>query len=157
DRNHARAVYAPSEKLVNTFNNTDERRDAAIVAAVTNSGQDTILTVFNKFRGSMHEDRYFDNDIIVYRYADIILMKAEALAALGRAGEAVNELDKIRQRAGIGAYTGATDQNSVERAILEERWRELFVELKRWYDLVRFHEGGTINIYDEVPNLSGQQ
>ena len=102
----------------------------------------------------MHEDRYFDNDIIVYRYADIILLKAEALAALGRIPEAVAELNKTRTRAGIGAYTGPMDQNSVERAILKERWRELFVELKRWYDLVRFHKGGTINIYEVVPNLN---
>lgn len=157
DRNHARAVYAPSQKLVNAYDEeNDVRRAAAIVAAVT-STQDTILTSFNKFRGSMHEDRYFDNDLIVYRYADIILLKAEALAALDRISEAVEELNKTRNRAGLEAYAGAMDQNSVEREILKERWRELFVELKRWYDLVRFHEGGTINIYDEVPNLSDEQ
>lgn len=156
DRNHARAVYAPSEKLVNAFDDDDVRREAAIVAAVT-SAQDTILTCFNKFRGSMHEDRYFDNDIIVYRYADIVLLKAEALAALGRIPEAVEELNKTRSRAGLAAYAGPMDQNSVEREILEERWRELFVELKRWPDLVRFHKGGTINIYDEVPNLSDKE
>jgi len=40
--------------------------------------------------------------------------------------------------------------------ILDDRWRELVVENKRWYDLVRFHYGGTINIYNVVPNMSGK-
>src|SRR5699024_3946462 len=53
ERNKARAVYAPSPQLVHAFDEDDVRRDAAIVAAVTSS-QDTILTCFNKFRGSMH-------------------------------------------------------------------------------------------------------
>ena len=30
----------------------------------------------------------------------------------------------------------------------------MFLEEKRWFDLVRFHFGGTINIYEEVPNLT---
>jgi starch-binding outer membrane protein, SusD/RagB family len=45
----------------------------------------------------------------------------------------------------------------VEKEILDERFRELYLELKRWPDLVRFHFGGTINIYNEVPNLAGTQ
>ena len=92
----------------------------------------------------------------MYRYGDIVLLKAEALAAKGQIDQAIAELNKTRNRAGIGDYKGATDQQSVEYEIQQERWRELNGELKRWWDLIRFHSGGTINIYDEVPNLNGK-
>jgi hypothetical protein len=158
DRNSARAVYAPSPELVNSFDPVnDVRRGRAIVAATQNNGQDTVLICFNKFRGTVYpDDRYFDDDIIEYRLADMILLKAEALAATNKITEAITELNKTRNRAGIGDYSGPKDKISVEKEILEERKRELFNELKRWNDLVRFHNGGTINIYEVVPNLNGK-
>ncbi|WP_139249591.1 RagB/SusD family nutrient uptake outer membrane protein [Mariniphaga anaerophila] len=52
--------------------------------------------------------------------------------------------------------SGTQDKVSVEKEILNERWKELFLELKRYPDLVRFHYGGTIDIYDQVPNLNGK-
>jgi len=44
----------------------------------------------------------------------------------------------------------------VEKEILNERGRELFFENKRWYDLVRFHKEGVIDVYTIVPNLVGK-
>lgn len=157
EANRARAVYAPSEKLRNLYEQypDDIRDEIVIIDAV--DGTDTLLTCFNKFRGTVYDDRYFDDDIIVYRWGGLLLLKAEALAALNRPAEAVAELNKIRERAGAPAYSGPVEKAAVEKAVLEERWRELAAELKRWPDLVRFHHGGTINIYDEVPNLRGKQ
>lgn len=156
EANRARAVYAPSEKLRDLLEAypSDVRDEIVIIDAV--DGGDTILTCFNKFRGSVYDDRYFDDDIIVYRWGGLLLLKAEALAALNRPAEAITELNKIRARAGAPAYSGALTKAAVEKAVLDERWRELVAELKRWPDLVRFHHGGTINIYDEVPNLNGK-
>jgi len=102
------------------------------------------------------DDRVSDNDIIIYRLADIFLMKAEAYAGLDNTVAAIEYLDKVRVRANTGAYAGATDKVSVEKEILNERGRELFFENKRWYDLVRFHKGGTIDVYTYVPNLIGK-
>jgi starch-binding outer membrane protein, SusD/RagB family len=102
------------------------------------------------------DDRVSDNDVIIYRLADIFLMKAEAYAGLDNMTLAIQYLEKVRTRANTGAYTGPTDKASVEKEILDERGRELFFENKRWYDLVRFHKGGTINIYTYVPNLVGK-
>ena len=102
------------------------------------------------------DDRVSDNDVIMYRLADIFLMKAEAYAGLNNTTLAIQYLEKVRTRANTGAYTGATDKASVEKEILDERGRELFFENKRWYDLVRFHKGGTINVYTYVPNLVGK-
>ncbi|MDP4272475.1 MAG: RagB/SusD family nutrient uptake outer membrane protein, partial [Bacteroidota bacterium] len=81
---------------------------------------------------------------------------AEALAALNLPDEAVIELNKVRNRAAIGDYKGAKDKQSVEKEIFNERFRELWFELKRWPDIVRFHYGGTIDAYKIVPNLTGK-
>lgn len=154
----ARSNYAPSAKLIALFdkNANDQRENASIITAVDQGGS-VIGTFGNKFRGTKYsDDRYFDNDIVIYRLGGIILLKAEALAALNRIPEAVAELDRIRERAHIGDYAGAMDKESVERETLDARFRELWNEKKRWPDLVRFHFEGVINVYDEVPNLLGK-
>jgi starch-binding outer membrane protein, SusD/RagB family len=115
------------------------------------------ISWITKFTGTIYADgRVADNDIPMYRLADIFLMKAEAYAALNQTTNAIEYLEKVRLRAGTGDYTGATDKPSVEKEILDERGRELFFENKRWYDLVRFHKGGTIDVYTYVPNLVGK-
>ncbi|MFA6086576.1 RagB/SusD family nutrient uptake outer membrane protein [Mucilaginibacter sp.] len=102
------------------------------------------------------DDRVSDNDLIMWRLADIYLLEAEAYAGINNTTKAIEYLNKVRVRAGNGNYTGATDKATVERAIFDERGRELFFENKRWYDIVRFHFGGTINAYTYVPNLKGK-
>ncbi len=154
--NGARSVYAPSETIQNLFASNDVRKAASVITALDASNN--VIGIFdNKFRGTVYtDDRYWENDIVLYRAAEIVLFKAEALAALNRPGEAITELEKVRQRAGTGVYTGATDKESVEKEILDERFRELWFEQKRWPDIVRFHYGGTIDAYTIVPNLAGK-
>ncbi|MBC9797122.1 RagB/SusD family nutrient uptake outer membrane protein [Sinomicrobium weinanense] len=156
-RSGARSGYAPSPKLEAAFdeNPDDIRKDISIIEAIAEDN--SVIGVFdNKMRGTVvTENREYDSDIIVYRLAEMILFRAEALAALNRTGEAVAELNKIRNRAQIGNYNGDMGKNTVEYEILKERFRELYLELKRWPDLLRFHYAGTIDVYSEVPNLSG--
>lgn len=110
-----------------------------------------------KYPGNIYADgRVPDNDIIIFRLADVYLMTAEAYAGLNKTDSAIAFLDKVRIRAGTGLYNGPTDKQSVEKEILDERGRELFFENKRWYDLVRFYKGGTIDIYNYIPNLIGK-
>ncbi len=114
------------------------------------------ISWITKYPGTKYsDDRVSDNDIIMYRLADIYLMKAEAYAGLDSASQAISYLNKVRERAGIPDYSGPTDEASVEKEILDERGRELYFENKRWYDLVRFFKGGTIDIYNYIPNLIG--
>lgn len=157
-KNGARSNYAPSAKLISLFdeNPSDKRKAATVITAISSTGG-TIGIFGNKFRGTVYsDDRYFDNDISLYRLGGILLMQAEDLAALDRIPDAITALNKVRLRAGIGNYNGATDKQSVEKAILDARFRELFLEQKRWSDLVRFNAEGVINVYDEVPNLAGK-
>lgn len=78
---------------------------------------------------------------IVYRYADVLLMKAEALAMLKRGQEALTIVETIRARARALDATLKTpdvaDGNAIMDYILEERARELAFEGKRWYDVLR--------------------
>jgi starch-binding outer membrane protein, SusD/RagB family len=155
-KNGARSVYAPSPKIEAAFAANDKRKSWSVIRALDNGGA-TIGVFDNKFRGTQHpDDRYYDNDIILYRLGELILTKAEILAALDRPEEAITELEKIRNRAGTGLYTGARGKVEVEKEIFNERFRELFFELKRWNDIVRFHYGGTIDAYTEVPKLVGK-
>lgn len=76
------------------------------------------------------------NNIVVFRLSDIVLLKAEAMAATGDNGGARMLLNEIRNRAMPGNdYTG-TDDNLFEE-VIRERSRELFLEGHRFYDLVR--------------------
>ena len=125
---------------------------------ITERAGTTIRTSWiTKYPGNVYTDsRVSDNDIIMYRLAEVYLMAAEAYAGLNNTTQAISYLDKVRVRAGIGAYTGPTDKASVEMEIFMERGREMFFENKRWFDIVRFHYGGTINAYTYVPNLAGK-
>jgi hypothetical protein len=67
------------------------------------------------------------------------LLRAEAANKLNDAANALKYLNTVHVRAGLPAYTAASfpTQPSMENAILEERKLELFMEAKRWFDLVR--------------------
>ena len=74
---------------------------------------------------------------ILYRYADVLLMKAEALSQKGDYIGAFQIINEIRNRAGVGAISIANSPTAYEDAILEERALELAYEGKRWFDLLR--------------------
>jgi hypothetical protein len=82
-----------------------------------------------------------DTDIVLYRYADMILLLAEAENQInadgGRALDLVNQIRTARQLPLVGdAEFGTTKEERLDY-ILDERQLELFGEGKRWWDLVR--------------------
>lgn len=74
---------------------------------------------------------------IVYRYADVLLMKAEALSQLGRFDEAMEIINRIRIRAKVEPVEIPHTAEAFEDAIMAERATELAFEGKRWFDLLR--------------------
>jgi tetratricopeptide (TPR) repeat protein len=74
---------------------------------------------------------------IVYRLADVLLMKAEALSQLDRYTEALMVINGIRERANVQPISIPFNKVAFEDAILEERALELAYEGKRWFDLLR--------------------
>ncbi|WP_076381863.1 RagB/SusD family nutrient uptake outer membrane protein [Filimonas lacunae] len=81
------------------------------------------------------------NHWIIYRYADVLLMKAEALNQLDKGQDALDIVYQIRRRAHALEQTDLSpapdDKDGVADFILEERAREFSFEGKRWYDLLR--------------------
>jgi hypothetical protein len=75
----------------------------------------------------------------VYRYADVLLMLAEALQAQNKDAQALTYLNQVHAhpRTGLTAYTGLTG-TALRDAIRLERRLELNLEMKRWWDLRRW-------------------
>jgi starch-binding outer membrane protein, SusD/RagB family len=100
-----------------------------------------------KFPFIQGSDRYTSNDFPVFRYADVLLMKAELLLRLGNAGEALTYVNLVRARAGVDPFTDVNADN-----LLAERGRELFGEGHRRSDLIRF--GKYLDTRWEKPDVS---
>ena len=97
------------------------------------------MTYGNKYLGtvaSIGVQRYSDNNIIIYRLADVKLMKAEALIKTNDVPSAMTIVNEIRNRAGLDAIS-ASSQNDALDKLLNERRKEFAFEGKRWYDLLR--------------------
>lgn len=81
-----------------------------------------------------------DNSYLIIRYADAILLLAEALAEVDEAStEAIAMLNKVRERAGADSYPNgaAMDNDGLRDAIFWERAKELMGEGTHYFDLVR--------------------
>lgn len=97
-------------------------------------------------RTAYSDGKLQDNDIVLFRYADVLLMKAEAKVRLGEDGSA--EFNEVRSRVGMPRRE-ATLAN-----ILDERLLELMWEGWRRQDLVRFSRFS--EAYDQRPKLQSE-
>lgn len=140
------------------FTDDDTRKKASFHEIYTydNAGKATFYsTLCLKGKGLLTGGtRLFLSDIVLYRFADVLLMKAEAKNALGQDPSA--EMNLIRQRAYGTNYASHVFVNGTkiqnDDAILKERLLELLYEGKRWWDLVRFDKA-----FDLVPNLQSRK
>ncbi|MDF9798938.1 hypothetical protein OKW21_004201 [Catalinimonas alkaloidigena] len=133
-------ITVPTDSFKDSFSTDDSRKDATFFEIYLNDGS-YYTTVNVKGRGTVVSgSRLFLDDYILFRYADVLLMKAEAKNGLGQDPSA--EMNMIRQRAYGDAFAahvfvnGSAEEN--DAAILEERKLEFGFEGKRWWDLVRF-------------------
>ena len=78
-----------------------------------------------------------DNDWPVLRYADIVLLYAEALNENGKTDQALTQLNLIRTRSNLDAKSGLS-QADARTTIRHERRIELCFEGERWFDLIRW-------------------
>ena len=84
----------------------------------------------------------YQQNWILYRLTDVMLMKAEALVQLDRFDEAYDLAAFVNARAlpsGTTYLRKSTNKNTMEDMILLERARELCFEGKRYYDLLRYN------------------
>lgn len=150
--------WAPSEVFRNQWNDLDTRKNATFVLVNTDDGAGNYTEFYGsavlKYRGFVESgSRKFMDDVILYRYADVLLMIAEAKNALGQ--DPTTEMNLVRERAYGANFAGHEFVNGTKAAnddaILQERLFELAFECRRWFDLLRFDKA-----FDIVPSLVGQ-
>jgi len=141
----------PTQEFVDNYEDGDKRKDVTILydGCPKFDGQDYdkgySTTGYNlrKFLVTKSVSATYDNSPLnfpILRYADVLLMKAEALNNLGNTSEAEAPLNKVRQRAGLSDISGLTQSEFKER-VLNERRMELAFEGQRWFDLIRVDDG----------------
>ncbi|TDO83266.1 putative outer membrane starch-binding protein [Flavobacterium chryseum] len=142
---------APSQSLINAYEPGDVRKAATIIfpgstlydgRIVPSLTQEEITAGFPKaanykaYSSNFTDQGKADANIRYLRYAEVLLMKAEAFNELGQTGDAIPLLNQIRNRANLGV-TPAVSQADVRIAIWKERRVELAFEHDRFFDLVR--------------------
>lgn len=124
-----RRGFAPSANFRNSFEAADERFDVA--AQFTAAG--------TAYGGKYTDIANLADDIPVLRLAEMYLIRAEAAARLGDLAQAIEDVNVIRNRAGMADLAATVDtQVEVLEAVLNERRHELFYEGHRFFDLKRF-------------------
>lgn len=137
--NVMRHEYRPP--FVRSFDPDDSRRAATFFEYYANGTKPG--AAMKKYIGTYYPSenvRAYDSDVIVFRYADAILMMAEVENGLG--GDPSKWINAIRERAfgeGYPQYRNASFAEN-ELAILHERDYEFVAEGTRWFDLIRLQD-----------------
>lgn len=136
----------PTQNLFDAYTSEGdtERRDATIIrrgmtlydGRVVGADADNPYYNYKAYSSAYTTQSSTDTNIRYLRYAEILLIKAEALNELGQTSSAIPLLNQVRQRAKI-SNTTASSQADVRLAIWKERRLELAFEHDRWFDIVR--------------------
>jgi hypothetical protein len=134
-----------SQPLLTAFAANDERRALA----------------FQGSGNSAYAFKYTDvatgtDNVPVLRLGEVYLIRAEAAARLGLLAQAIDDVNTIRNRAGVADLDASVDtQTEVLMAVLNERRLELFYEGHRFFDLKRFMDIPAVATYMNTLSLTG--
>ncbi len=145
----------PSDDLVSSYENGDPRREATVIyvgevlpdgVTQVKDNPEIINERFNQKAWVPSHPGLQDNgpgNIRILRYADILLLAAEALNENGNPGDALLYLNQVRKRARGNSTLllpdlTITDQSQLREKIYRERRSELAMEQHRWFDLLRW-------------------
>ncbi len=130
----------PTLDIIGAYETGDLRKDVSLKGGYTSLAGDWVPVPF--IAKYYHPDSYTikgrqgDNWPVI-RYADVLLMLAEAInEQSGPTGDAMSYLNQIRERAGLTALSGL-NKDSFRNAVSHERRIELAFENDRWYQLKR--------------------
>jgi tetratricopeptide (TPR) repeat protein len=129
----------PTLDLMNAYQPNDNRKAASV--------NDSVLLIngtkaYNRYGLKFVDFRAVDVTdgsvtFTVLRYADVLLMYAEALNEQGKTGEAFQYINAVRNRAGVTTNLSGLSKEALRLEIEKERRVEFLYEGHRWFDLVR--------------------
>ena len=133
--------------MYNAYESNDLRRDYSMALGYYNkqkSNEWVNALHITKYKDTPYESYDSNNNWPVIRYADVLLMYAEALNENGETAKACDYLNMVRRR-GFGYSTSeaspydrnTTDKNAFKDMVDHERRVELAFEGHRWFDLIR--------------------
>ena len=142
----------PTQEFINSYESGDVRKDLTVLyqgcpdfaGNVYSSSYSTTGYNVRKFLVPTSVSPQYNTsaeDFPVLRYADILLMEAEALNELGQTSQASAPLNLVRARAGLPNINAGLSQSDFRTAVLHERRIELAFEGQRWFDLIRINNG----------------
>lgn len=143
----AKGHNLPTRYLYNLYSNADLRK--GVYLDTTKQG----VPYCKKYTANAGNPVDGGSDFVVLRYADVLLMLAEANNELKHASEALSYLNMVRNRAGLGSFTG-TDQVLLGNEIALQRQLELIGEGHRWFDLLRY--GNAVQVMNTYFQNTGQ-
>lgn len=157
-------VTVPSMAVYNSFSDSDYRKAVTfesetlvggVLVPYTDYPQEKrphCAKYFRYYGKAQNEGRKTDNNYALFRYAEVLLIAAEALNELsGPTTEAQGYINAVRFRARNGGTNPAdvsgseiSDAAAFRATVLEERRIELAFEYKRWYDIKRRQLGSDV-------------
>ncbi|SDL12386.1 Starch-binding associating with outer membrane [Catalinimonas alkaloidigena] len=165
------SFWHTSLDFMNEFDDQDERKAASFLTEVVTPDQTYPYTVFGNPDNPLTNHPYIkkwydagrsnfqdrsrrtDTNIPVFRYAEVLLMFAEAEnEANGPTADAFAALNQVRTRAGLAELSGL-GQEELRQAIRQERSFELCFESKRRFDLVRWNTLDQAMAQDSIANV----
>lgn len=136
----------PTQELISLFVPGDTRKEVTVGVPGGFYDADSVFHALPTSTNQTYTKKYFDSSPVradskanwkVIRYADVLLMYAEALNENGKPQQAIPFLNQVRTRAGLEGYPNTMSQTETRDAIVLERRLELSFEGVRWFDLVR--------------------
>ena len=140
-------VY-PSDDLLDEFEEGDQRFSGSFYVVGDEYAGGIIEEIsldrpagwkkYQNYYKDLNEDQTSGINMKIIRYADVLLMMAEAANELGNQAEAIGYINEVRARAGVPQLSTGLSQAEVFEAIVHERKVELAGEQVRFPDLVRW-------------------
>ncbi|MBC8154173.1 MAG: RagB/SusD family nutrient uptake outer membrane protein [Bacteroidetes bacterium] len=127
----------PTPDLENAFETGDPRKNLSLASSYTNAAGNRVdYYHIRKYTDIPTTNGDAEDNFYVLRYADVLLLYAEALNETGNTAGALPFLNRVRKRVGMADRTGLS-QAALRVALEQERRVELAFEGHRWYDLIR--------------------
>lgn len=125
----AKGHNLPTREVYNLFADNDKRKTAYFRLT-------EVHVATNKLKQTSNVVKDSGSNVVVLRYADVLLMLAECYAQTGDIEAALTCLNDVKSRAGIDEVE-ISDSNALLDEIALERRKELVCEGHRWFDLIR--------------------